>query len=340
MANTALLDDAVRPGAGPRWLTIVLTWRCPAACAHCGVESSPRNRVVLDRALARRAVLEAARFEPRPRLAFTGGEPFVELDALHELVALARDHGMSSEVVTSAAWVADQARCQAVLAQLKAEGLVTLCVSFDRFHTEYIPVWKVTAAVRAGLAIGLRIILKTIIDPAEPETPEALAAALQLSDAEMARCVVNGQPLSGAGRAADLVDSRADREGEPIPGGCMFAGQNPTLSPAGRLYPCCGPIMGKLGPAAELFTIADLSEATSDTVGAALNHGATDLFTALLHRAGPAGIIAAVKARNPDLKLHRTFDSQCAGCEEIMSNPTLREGVHALLRASRLAPHG
>ena len=337
MTATAILDASPPPCSGPSWLTIVLTWRCPAACAHCGVESSPRNRVVLDRELARKAVLEASRFQPRPRLAFTGGEPFVELDALHELVSLARDHGMSSEVVTSAAWVADQARCQSILAQLKAEGLVTLCVSYDRFHSEYVPTWKVTAAIRAGIEVGLRVILKTIIDADEPGTQEELRAALQLSEAEMARCVVNGQPLSAVGRAADFVDRRADEEGKPIGGGCMFAGKNPTLSPAGRLYPCCGPIMGKVGTAAELFTIADLSDASTDQVGAALNHGATDLFTALLNRAGPGGIIAAVKARNPALKLRRTFHSQCDGCEEIMSNPALREGVNELLRASRSA---
>lgn len=333
---TALRDEAL-PARGPRWLTIVLTWRCPAACAHCGVESSPRNRVVLDRELARKAVLEAARYTPRPRLAFTGGEPFVELDALHELVALGRANGMSSEVVTSAAWVADQARCHAVLAQLKAEGLVTLCISYDRFHTEFIPSWKVTAAVRAGIEAGLRIVLKTIVDPEEPGTNEALRLALQLSEAEMAHCVVNGQSLSAVGRAADFVDPRSDREGKPIAGGCAFAGKNPTLSPAGRLYPCCGPIMGKLGPAAELFTIADLSDAPGDQVAAALHHGETDLFTALLHRAGPGGIIAAVQARDPTLKLRRRFESQCDGCEEIMHNVALREGVRELLRGSRSA---
>jgi len=324
-------DDARR--RGPDWVTIVLTWRCPAACAHCGVESSPSNRTRLDRDLARKAVLAAARFSPPPRLSFTGGEPFVEVQALHDLVALARDHGMSSEVVTSAAWVADETRCEATLMRLKAEGLVTLCVSYDRFHEDFIPRWKVGAVVRAGLRVGLKVVLKTIVDPDEPSGEAAFAERLGLTADEIARCVINGQPLSAIGRAADFVDAAAPVVAKPAGGACAFAGRNPTVSPAGKLYPCCGPVMGKLGPAAELFVMADLNDSSVDGIEAALGSGDSDLFTALLNRIGPGGIISTILANDPSIALKGRVDNQCDGCVEMMRNPQLRSKIQDMLHA-------
>ncbi len=320
---------------GPDWVTIVLTWRCPAACAHCGVESSPINRTRLDRDLARKAVLAAARFNPPPRLSFTGGEPFVEVQTLHELVALARDHGMSSEVVTSAAWVADETRCEATLAQLKDEGLVTLCVSYDRFHEEFIPRWKVGAVVRAGLRVGLKVVLKTIMDPDEPEGEAAFAARLALTPAEIARCVINGQPLSAIGRAANFIDTTEPVMADAAGGACAFAGRNPTLSPTGRLYPCCGPVMGKLGPAADLFVMADLQDASVDAIDEAIGSGDSDLFVALLNRVGPKKIISAALAENPTLSLTGSMNNQCDGCVEIMRNAPLRRTIEDMCASAR-----
>lgn len=91
-------------------------------------------------------------------MAFTAGEPFVELEARHAPVALAHSHGVAREVVISAAWVGDQPRCRAVPEALKSEGPVKLCGSYARLHTEYVPTWKVTAAIRAGLDVGLCVV--------------------------------------------------------------------------------------------------------------------------------------------------------------------------------------
>ena len=70
-------------------LTILLTWRCPARCAHCVFDSGPDNRHTLDLEVARAAVDAAARLTPRPSLSFSGGEPFAALPAMRDLLARA-----------------------------------------------------------------------------------------------------------------------------------------------------------------------------------------------------------------------------------------------------------
>lgn len=311
------MDDAIT------CLTILLTWRCPAACAHCVFDSGPRNTLTLDIAVARAAVEAAARLSPRPALSFSGGEPFVALPAMRALIALAAAHGMPSEVVTSCAWVATPDRTRAMLAELQASGLVVLCVSYDRHHEPFIPGWKVATAIRAGLALGLRVVVNVLEGEGHVNTPAALANALALSPDEVGAVHLHGQATLSVGRARRELDGFLPRA-EVARGGCRHAGSVPTLSPRGTLFPCCGPVVGESEADARLFVLGALDDTGFDAMR-------RDLFVRLLATIGPEGILRAVATRPDAPRLDRGYVNQCDMCLEMTTRGEVTEAVEAWL---------
>ena len=74
-------------------ISILMTYRCPAACAHCIFESNPQNKTHLDMDIARKVVEAASRQSPPPVLGFSGGEAFVRYKEMRELAAFGQSLG-------------------------------------------------------------------------------------------------------------------------------------------------------------------------------------------------------------------------------------------------------
>jgi hypothetical protein len=317
-------------------LTILLTWRCPASCDHCVFESSPDNSTTLDPEVARRAVLAASDLRPRPSLSFSGGEPFVELKTMRELMSLGASFGMFSEVVTSCAWAASEKRARSMLSDLSDRGLRSVCVSFDRFHAPFIRAEKIRHTILAALDIGLRVVVNTLLKPRELTTDAPkLAEALGLSLATLQRCFVNDQVTVPVGRARKMVNAFHTPAAPPI-GGCSFVGRVGTVAPTGLVYPCCGPVVAEKPSCARLFVQADLAACDQAQATAAMNQVPSDLFNQLLRTAGPYGLVSEAHRRNPALGSMRRFVNHCDACLELATNSGVTSEVERLL--GELAP--
>jgi hypothetical protein len=325
------LASAAPRASGLACLTILLTWRCPAACDHCVFESSPSNRTTIDPDLARRAVLAAADLSPRPTLSFSGGEPFVELAAMKELMALGASFGMFSEVVTSCAWAASEKRARSLLKDLQDRGLRSVCVSFDRFHAPFIRAEKVRHTILAALDLGLRVVVNTLLTPGEQATdPAGLADALGVPLATIRRCFVHDQVTVPVGRARTKVEA-FHTPAEPPHGGCPYVGRVGTLAPTGLLYPCCGPVVAEPPAGARLFVQADLALSDAAQVTQAMDDLPGDLFNQLLRTAGPYALVSEAHRRDPRLGRVRQFVNHCDACLELSSNGGVTSAVEALL---------
>jgi len=94
-------------------------------------------------------------------ISFTGGEPFLMLASLKEVISYAKNmYNLPSAVISNGFWATTYTRAHQILQELKDRGLISLCVSADKFHQEFIPLKNVIRAVRAakdlGLLIGIR----------------------------------------------------------------------------------------------------------------------------------------------------------------------------------------
>ncbi|MGN6805381.1 MAG: pyrroloquinoline quinone biosynthesis protein PqqE [Trinickia sp.] len=123
----ATADDAQAAGgvAPPLWLLAELTYRCPLHCVFCyNPVDYAANRRELDTAQWI-AVLREARALGAAQLGFSGGEPLLR-DDLEELVAVARELGFYTNLITSGIGLTD-----ARLGALKKAGLDHIQLSFQ-----------------------------------------------------------------------------------------------------------------------------------------------------------------------------------------------------------------
>jgi len=69
-----------------------------------------------------------------------GGEPFLDINGLLNLLQAARDNNITVEYVeTNAFWVQDEDQAHEYLQMISKVGVDTLCISLDPFHAEYVP---------------------------------------------------------------------------------------------------------------------------------------------------------------------------------------------------------
>lgn len=313
-------------------ITILLTYRCPAACAHCLFESDSTRTETVNREAAMRLIEAAARQEPVPGLSFSGGEPFLQLGLMKELAAYAASFGIPSEVISSSAWAKSDAHADKVIGELAACGLITYCTSVDRYHTPYVTPQKMRTAVLAAHRAGLRVVLNTMV-AAETLGEEVtyLAATLDLPEDLIESFHVNRLIAAPVGRARREVNDFVFRD-KDFREGCPFATEIVTLSPLGFLYPCCGMVLGERPADAGLFIQDNIETRSVDDIARILEELKGDLFFRLMQAIGPYKFLQEIRRRHPDIAMRDRFVGSCDVCLEFTANPAVRDAANELLR--------
>jgi hypothetical protein len=79
-----------------------------------------------------------------------GGEPFLNLDGLGEVIEVARSMSVDIEYVeTNSSWFKGKESTIEVLSTLREKGLSILLISMSPFHNEHIPFYKVKGVIKA-----------------------------------------------------------------------------------------------------------------------------------------------------------------------------------------------
>lgn len=87
-----------------------------------------------------------------------GGEPFLNVDGLEQVLITAKEENMQIEYVeTNSSWHRDEDSTVNVLQRLKGAGLRTLLISMSPFHNEHIPFGKVKGVIGACKKTGVSV---------------------------------------------------------------------------------------------------------------------------------------------------------------------------------------
>lgn len=317
-------------------ITILLTYRCPAACDHCVFESGPKNKTQLDMEVAFKLVEAASRQSPPPVLGFSGGEPFLRLDEMRALARFAAERGMPSEVISSSAWVKSREHAAEVLSDLKAIGFQSYATSVDRFHTPFVRPDKMRWAMQGALDAGLRGIINVQVSGDNPllsrdAVKQDVATLLSMPLDEVERYQINPLITTPVGRARTAVDSFHFDPTKDMSEGCPMATEVVTLSPLGLLYPCCGMVVGEKPETADLFIQDSLKERSVDEIAQILADLKDDLFFKLLQSAGPYQLLLELQRRNPELAIKDRYVGACDACLEFTTRPDVAAAARAYL---------
>ena len=224
---------------------LLLTYRCSAECRHCFFECSPRRTEVMPRETAQRVINEAVSLGAK-WVSFSGGEPFLEYDSLRELISLASENGLNTEIVSNGFWGVTIEKAQGALKPLIEAGLDVLNLSVDDFHCEYVPFELLRNAYWTAVDLGVKIVLMVSTGKDSEITSESLPEMLEDDRIQVAgktrilnpNALLFETPLTPIGRGADLnynpVQFTEIR--------CCEVLRDIGVAPNGDVMPCCGPL--------------------------------------------------------------------------------------------------
>ena len=121
---------------------IIATYQCQAACGHCLYGCSENAEAEYMTAKTAENVCAKLKKLGVRSLHIGGGEPFLNLDGLCELIKVIVSFGINIDYIeTNAAWINGKNDYEKLLKVLEA-GADCIMVSADPFHIEFIPFWK------------------------------------------------------------------------------------------------------------------------------------------------------------------------------------------------------
>ncbi|WP_461832741.1 radical SAM protein [Desulfothermus sp.] len=151
MANSFKIPHLISGG-------VITNYFCTSKCLHCLYRCSPfldKNYIHPDDL---KYFLKIIASKGRATLHIGGGEPFLNFEALKEVVYTISNSTLCLEYVeTNSSWFKSKDKAKDWLSQLKHVGLGSILVSISPFHIEHIPFYKVLGVIEAAREVGVHV---------------------------------------------------------------------------------------------------------------------------------------------------------------------------------------
>lgn len=232
-----------------RTLAFGYSTRCNVRCEHCvAADAIPENsKMELAQAKDILAQLSAANITG---ISFTAGEPLIYLNDIVELIALCKEYGIYSRVVTNSFWAKTPDLADNVTLTLKENGLSQMRLSYSRWHQKNIAQQNVLNAAQSCVKNELTYFISFVTDFSE----EDVAFEQYLREH---RLIFFPEPVIFAGRAQSFkrLPIRTDYQENR----CAM---NPYLAPNLDMYACCD--AGSHFNRTNFFHLGNLQESSMD----------------------------------------------------------------------------
>lgn len=306
-------------------ISILLTYKCPAKCAHCVFYCSPTRKETISSAVAKRFISAAANQPLPPKLSLSGGDPFLEKDLLIDLIRFADDRGMISEVISSSGWITSYDAGKSLFNKLRGLGLATYCTSIDDFHSKFISDEQFSTVLTAAHDAGLKIAINTqrsgrtkLLE--EDEFREEIRERLDLPDDLVSSCRVNILRTTPAGRGKDGAIDFAFTE-KNLNEGCPMATEIITLSPTADIYPCCGMVVGGESGPNNPFNYCNITTCSTEKTSEYIQKLKQDLLFKVIQTLGPYRLLRILNNHDETIEVRNNYTGPCEVCLDIVSNP-------------------
>lgn len=118
---------------------LMVNYRCQAKCGHCLYHCSPDREPDYITPQMAEKVFKRTKELGLLSMHLSGGEPFIDVDALCEVLQVAQQCGMPIDYIeTSASWVTDAQTASNAVKRVADAGVRTLSLSISPYHNEYI----------------------------------------------------------------------------------------------------------------------------------------------------------------------------------------------------------
>jgi len=232
-------------------IAITVDSKCNASCAHCCFSCTPKSQQMLTDHRVLELVDEAVNNRNVDEVGISGGEALLRPKLVFEMIRRIHLVGKRSTLVTNGFWGHNEARARARLLDLKSAGLSSLTISYDDFHSAYIPVRRIVNILNANKRVDLRCMVNIAVT--RTHTGDSLISAL--GDAAL-RVRITKFPVHPVGAAKRINDQDLIKDfslDDPL----RCPGFEPVFHFDGNVYPCCSPAVFET--ALRLGRVNDLS---------------------------------------------------------------------------------
>lgn len=213
---------------------LMLTDRCTANCSVCCFKCSPRCNHEIDKQHAINFIKSTEGIPSINTIAFTGGEALLCEETLTELVSLSSTIGKQSTLITNAFWATSEQSAYAKLIELQEVGISEIGVSYDEFHSLYVPIQNIRNFIKAARHTDLGILIQSIVTTT-PNLDWIIELGSDISDVAVKFFPI--YPIGGAKECSDDVFPRK----YPSSGCLCRKSGTAFISCDGTIWPCCSP---------------------------------------------------------------------------------------------------
>lgn len=303
---------------------LILTERCNIACAHCWLSSGPDRRASMKLEAAVRYVEEAAELPFMEWISLTGGEPFLLYDEMISIIHHTSGLGLKAECVTNCHWATSPITAERALLELLEAGLDVINISVDDFHQHFIPFERVKNCYEAAKRIGLRVVIQSVYSRFSRLRLDEIVRRLGDGGIRVLGPKPRGEGLhaiaveSGfipVGRGSQIPRGEWPIGSGSIGGGCQVVLRDVSITPDGRLLPCCS--AGGLAPAASLGSLWDAG------MRELLERGLEVELYRILREEGPLGVADRIGFRLSSMG----YVSRCHLCYDVLTHAGVEEFI-------------
>lgn len=293
-------------------LGMMLTNRCNAACAHCTTQSGPHQRTALGLSKTLSLMDEAAALTPAGQTLFfglSGGEIFLDLERLLEVVRHGASLNADVSCVTNASWATTELRTNSVIGRLHQAGLRYLAFSTSQYHQRFINIARVRRAALAARAAGMQTLLK-IAFSAEDERQGLVSQWSEFVAADAVQAI----PVTPYIREGVTLPDHTYVRSSGLPEG-RCPSPLLTVREDGAVFSC-----GSAGAFQPMLQVGNVSESPLETIADRFNFGAVQR---VLRERGPIHFAQRALAQGQGERLRPGYANECDLCAHIASDPAL-----------------
>jgi organic radical activating enzyme len=309
-----------------RILSVMPTYRCTAACTHCGTESSPDERTSLHLEDILTAIDQAADLG-YDMVVFTGGEATLARRNLIVGIERASAHGLPVRLVTNAYWAITDKAARRFIGQLIDAGLGEINFSTGDQHIRFVPVERVIRATEAAAERGLKVAimienLRTRhVTRATLEDDQKFQEIRRLYPQPTIDIMESPwMPLSPYITAKYPDGVAINKKNLALRKGCDSVLTTTTVQADGRIAACCGLGMRQIP---ELQT----GDIRKDKLADAEQAAADDFLKHWIRVEGPEHILAWASTHNAAIEWENMYAHRCQACLRLYKDPQVRQVI-------------
>lgn len=286
-------------------LALVYTWKCNARCDFCCYSCGPKRNKKLSLNTALSILNEANKFDEIKHLSITGGEPFLFLPEIKELIIKWKSFGKTVNCVTNAFWATSKGKAKQILDDLKNCGLTTISISCDIYHQKYVSIERVKNAFVAAKDLSMNLEINCSRGGDDPHLADILPEIKGLKG------VYQEGVLVPSGRGAKLQEAKFTYL-EELPNERCGMLHALTVMPNGNVYPCCS-VFGET-------KFLSLGNIYKNSLTFIIEEAYANTLLVLMERQGFGALIELGKKVNPNIIIPGKVVNTCHLCHELFSD--------------------